>query len=179
MKKQRNMPEYKGLKFDSQEELDFVYFLEDLNIPYTYQPESLILAEPVKETITVKLKTKEKKKEITLLQGCSYTADFVINSSDIDNKLASKLNLKKSSDSNYWIDIKANYIANNDDVKFSVIRKWVYQKHNIYINKVQPSILFQKTFCPDRCRYTEKTHKEKKCYQNCNNLSDFKKKENL
>ena len=139
------MPEYKGIKFDSQEELDFVYFLEDLNIPYTYQPESLILAEPVKETITVKLKTKEKKKEITLLQGCSYTADFVIKNSDIDKQLADKLNLKESSDSNYWIDIKANYIANNDDVKFSVIRKWVYQKHNIYINKVQPSILFQKT----------------------------------
>lgn len=57
------MPEYKGIKFDSQEELDFVYFLEDLNIPYIYQPESLILAEPVKETITVKLKTKEKRKK--------------------------------------------------------------------------------------------------------------------
>ena len=173
------MPEYKGLKFDSQEELDFVYFLEDLNIPYTYQPESLILAEPVKETITVKLKTKEKKKEITLLQGCSYTADFVIKNSDIDKQLADKLNLKESSDSNYWIDIKANYIANNDDVKFSVIRKWVYQKHNIYINKVQPSTLFQRTFCPDRCRFTTKTHKEKKCYQPCDTLEEFKKKENL
>lgn len=173
------MPEYKGIKFDSQEELDFVYFLEDLNIPYTYQPESLILAEPVKETITVKLKTKEKKKEITLLQGCSYTADFVIKNSDIDKQLADKLNLKESSDSNYWIDIKANYIANNDDVKFSVIRKWVYQKHNIYINKVQPSTLFQRTFCPDRCRFTTKTHKEKKCYQPCDTLEEFKKKENL
>lgn len=173
------MPEYKGIKFDSQEELDFVYFLEDLDIPYTYQPESLILAEPVKETITVKLKTKEKKKEITLLQGCSYTADFVIKNSDIDKQLADKLNLKESSDSNYWIDIKANYIANNDDVKFSVIRKWVYQKHNIYINKVQPSTLFQRTFCPDRCRFTTKTHKEKKCYQPCDTLEEFKKKENL
>lgn len=173
------MPEYKGIKFDSQEELDFVYFLEDLSIPYTYQPESLILAEPVKETITVKLKTKEKKKEITLLQGCSYTADFVIKNSDIDKQLADKLNLKESSDSNYWIDIKANYIANNDDVKFSVIRKWVYQKHNIYINKVQPSTLFQRTFCPDRCRFTTKTHKEKKCYQPCDTLEEFKKKENL
>lgn len=177
--KQRNMPEYNDIKFDSQEELDFVYFLEDLGVPYVYQPPPLILAEPVKETITVKLKTKEKKKEITLLQGCSYTADFVIKNSDIDKQLADKLNLKESSDSNYWIDIKANYIANNDDVKFSVIRKWVYQKHNIYINKVQPSTLFQRTFCPDRCRFTTKTHKEKKCYQPCDTLEEFKKKENL
>lgn len=177
--KQRNMPEYNDIKFDSQEELDFVYFLEDLGVPYVYQPPPLILAEPVKETITVKLKTKEKKKETTILQGCSYTADFVIKNSDIDKQLADKLNLKESSDSNYWIDIKANYIANNDDVKFSVIRKWVYQKHNIYINKVQPSTLFQRTFCPDRCRFTTKTHKEKKCYQPCDTLEEFKKKENL
>lgn len=177
--KQRNMPEYNDIKFDSQEELDFVYFLEDLGVPYVYQPPPLILAEPVKETITVKLKTKEKKKEITILQGCSYTADFVIKNSDISEQLANKLNLKESSDSNYWIDIKANYIANNDDVKFSVIRKWVYQKHNIYINKVQPSTLFQRTFCPDRCRFTTKTHKEKKCYQPCDTLEEFKKKENL
>lgn len=173
------MPEYNDIKFDSQEELDFVYFLEDLGVPYVYQPPPLILAEPVKETITVKLKTKEKKKETTILQGCSYTADFVIKNSDIDKQLADKLNLKESSDSNYWIDIKANYIANNDDVKFSVIRKWVYQKHNIYINKVQPSTLFQRTFCPDRCRFTTKTHKEKKCYQPCDTLEEFKKKENL
>lgn len=177
--KQRNMPEYNDIKFDSQEELDFVYFLEDLGVPYVYQPPPLILAEPVKETITVKMKTKEKKKEITILQGCSYTADFVIKNSDISEQLANKLNLKESSDSNYWIDIKANYIANNDDVKFSVIRKWVYQKHNIYINKVQPSTLFQRTFCPDRCRFTTKTHKEKKCYQPCDTLEEFKKKENL
>ena len=177
--KQRNMPEYNDVKFDSQEELDFVYFLEDLGVPYVYQPPPLILAEPVKETITVKMKTKEKKKEITILQGCSYTADFVIKNSDISEQLANKLNLKESSDSNYWIDIKANYIANNDDVKFSVIRKWVYQKHNIYINKVQPSTLFQRTFCPDRCRFTTKTHKEKKCYQPCDTLEEFKKKENL
>lgn len=177
--KQRNMPEYNDIKFDSQEELDFVYFLEDLGVPYVYQPPPLILAEPVKETITVKMKTKEKKKETTILQGCSYTADFVIKNSDISEQLANKLNLKESSDSNYWIDIKANYIANNDDVKFSVIRKWVYQKHNIYINKVQPSTLFQRTFCPDRCRFTTKTHKEKKCYQTCDTLEEFKKKENL
>lgn len=154
MGKKRVMPICDGVQYDSQEELDFKYFLDELNIPYIYHPDSLILAESVKIPVTVQLKTKTITVYKTLLKGCSYEADFLIKESDVPKFIKNNVDWR-ASDGNYYIDVKGVYSQNADANRFSLVRKWIYQRHSIFINKVIPVNLFISTFCPEKVRYTK------------------------
>ena len=61
----------------------------------------------------------------------------------------------RASDGNYYIDVKGVYSQNADANRFSLVRKWIYQRHSIFINKVIPVNLFISTFCPEKVRYTK------------------------
>jgi hypothetical protein len=171
------MPEYNGVRFDSEEELHFVYWLEDMNIPYEYHPEPLILSEPVYTYESKQLKTKTKVVRKTLLRACTYGADFKVRLDDIDMNTYRVSGWWPDADVNYiYIDIKGKFGANSQDgAKFSIVQKWTYQRHGIYVNKVIPEDLFNITFCPDRCRYT-KTGKPKKAYSKCKTLKEYKER---
>lgn len=175
MGRKRNMPEYNGVKFDSEEELHFVYWLEDLNIPYEYHPEPLILSDSVYTYEEVPLKTKTKTVRHTLLRPCTYGADFKIKVADMDMGIY-KMTKWLSDSKDIYIDIKGRFGANSQDgAKFSIVQKWTYQRHGIYVNKVIPEYLFNETFCPTRCRYT-KTGKPKKAYLKCDTIEQFKER---
>lgn len=177
MGRKRNMPVYNGVTFDSEEELFFVYWLEDMNIPYEYHPEPLVLSESVYTYEEVQLKTKTKTVRKTLLRPCTYGADFRIKLTDLDMFTYRTTKWLSDITSDYiYIDIKGRFGANSQDgAKFSIVQKWTYQRHGIFVNKVIPEYLFADTFCPDRCRYT-KTGKPKKAFISCTTLKQYKER---
>ena len=170
---------YKDIEFDSQEEINFYYWLEeakDLGIveKWEYQPESFILSEPIKKLVEVKLKTKVKQVEKSLLQGHKYTADFKIWFTDsilnYDTKLKSIVILKKNI---IFIDIKGGFNSFGSHSNFSVESKWVWEKYGILVEKVISDKWFKNTWVPENVRYTPKTGKLRTKYLNLNTFESI------
>lgn len=74
---------YNNINFDSNEELEFYYYLEELKEAgyidsFEYNTKSFNLSEPYTYKWKQKLKTKEIEKQSTLLHGHVYTPDFYI-----------------------------------------------------------------------------------------------------
>lgn len=130
--------------FDSTDEYEFYIWLKKSGVKFKYHPTSLILSDPVPSYRYIQLKTKVKKKEYNLLQGCCYTADFKIKKKN----LPSCLRDLKISGNDCWIDIKPSFLRFHDGKSFSILQKWIYQRHGIYINKVNVNHVFKNSFVP-------------------------------
>jgi hypothetical protein len=79
----KNLITYNNINFDSNEELEFYYYLEELKEAgyinnFEYNTKCFILSTPYRYKWKEKLKTKEIEKESTLLQGHEYTTDYYI-----------------------------------------------------------------------------------------------------
>lgn len=131
MKKAKKVIEYKGIQFRSKEELEFFHWLLEARdtgfvLEFEYEPKTFILAEP---------KYADKK---FLLHKQIYTPDFfVIFSEKFNLVFGSPLYLINN---RTYIDVKGVYAhgnsMNSSAYTFPVIQKWIYDKMNIYINKV-------------------------------------------
>jgi len=165
------------ITFDSKEETYFAWYLHELKeagfiLRWKYQPKPFKLADSVKYSFKIKLKTKTKTIKKTLLKPHQYQADFLIVWSD----KAVNIFFKNPSDygdpmklpfvARYvdlglecWqsiIDVKGTFNRNESWTKFSVAQKWVWQKYQIYIQKVIPGMMFKETFTPKRYLFTDK-----------------------
>lgn len=187
---------YDGIEFDSEEErLFYIYCLELKEAGYikefTFHQESFVLSEPVKYTWIKKLKTKDKEMETTLLREHVYTPDFWIlwdaKASGIfylDHDGATKLsdvpfvnNIDNGGDdAGTYVEIKAAFDFNNMTRLFTINSKWMYQEHNIYVQKIIPiskkKCLFADTFVPQKALLT-KTGKEKKYHFEVKSLKEY------
>ena len=144
-------PQRDGKTFDSYEELEFwLWCKEAFNAGFisgvTFHPKTFTLAGPATVFVKKQLKTKTKIEEKTLLQAVTYTADFLINITPqmckFDHRLFS------TDRKTIWIDIKPTYSKFNDLAKFSIIRKWVWEAHGVFVNKVHVETFFEKTWVP-------------------------------
>ena len=168
----RSKPTYKEIPFDSHEEIEFYWWCEEavealVIRGFEYQPKPFQLSEPVKIQIPqlgakgkpIKPKTK------TLLRECTYKPDFKLYGYCVD---------LPTRDENPHIDIKPSFTVRHDDRgKFEVLRKWVFQKYDIFIEPVEPLKWFSKTWCPDKARLTPKTKQPRVRYADLPTLQDF------
>ena len=163
-----------GRNFDSREEIDFYYWLLEarsagLIRAWSYQPHTFELAPKVTVKREIILKTKTKIEESHLLHPCVYTPDFALIPGDRFHLISPYFHRNRES---AWIDVKGTYSLHNDAVKFSLLQKWMFQKFGVYVNKIIPVTLFEKTFVPRRSAYN-KNGTLRSCYTNCRTLSAF------
>jgi hypothetical protein len=170
--------------FDSQEEIYFYWWLEELKAiglikSYIYQPKPFQLSESVEVIYEEHLKTKIKRKAQNILSGHQYQADFLIYwdeklhdrlfavLTDIPNKSFKKFpfiaDIRKGRMFSV-VDVKGTFNQNDAWRRFSIDQKWVYQKFDIFVNKIIPApnskgtpntTLFRKTFIPERYLMTD------------------------
>lgn len=181
--------------FDSKEELYFSWYLEELMEAgylksWEYQPASFILSNKV---TVKKIKIGKKNNTIvekTILQPHEYTADFKLY---WDNKAKNLFFIdifeesenkkipflaQKAENGEYFsiVDVKSNFNMQNMNRLFSVNQKWMWDKYNIYIQKIIPigkKCLFSETFTPKRFLKTDKTEKDRKINYNVILLLDY------
>lgn len=154
--KKKKIYEANGIIFDSNEELEFYYWLveavNDMFIAgFIYHPFTFELAKKKTYQVEVTNKRGTRTLEKHLLNNCEYTPDFKITPGRYFSALKTGWHI--ASDNNYWIDTKGTFARFNDARYFSVMQKWMYDATGIYINKVIPKLLFKKTFVPAAVAY--------------------------
>jgi len=178
MKKQK--PTYKGVEYDSQEEIEIAMWIEEgveagLIMPKViYQPEAYELSPKQTKTVLKQLKTKSKQVEKHLLHPHKYTADFHFRIALEGLKLMHIFT--GSIDAyNVIVDVKGAFNQHGGDREFSINQKWTYEKYGVFVNKVIPEKLFKSTWCPQGARLTSKTRQIKKKYAKCKTIEEFLK----
>ena len=137
-----------------------------------YKPHTFILSERTTTTETVRLKSgKEKTKEKFLLGKHGYTPDFTFT---VPNRFTRALCPPTGK---VWVDTKGTY--NRGEGSFSINKKWVFQRFNVFINKVVPEKLFRKTWVPERARLTPVKREPVKKYRGVPDIRAFMKKRNV
>lgn len=187
-KNKRSEIVYNGMEFDSKEELQFFYWLEealanDLVKAFSYQPSEFFLSDKLSMSRTVvSKKGKCSEKEYTVLQPHIYTADFKISFTNKFIDLIKDTDAEKyfkyllTIDKDIFLDIKGSFNRNGGDRVFSVNQKWVYQKYNVFVHKIVPYDLFNATWCPEKCRLTDKKKLVVEKLKDLRNISDFLKR---
>ncbi len=149
--------------FDSFEEYYFDEYLKELKetgyiIDYEYHPEKFILSEPVFYMTKRSVKRVANNiivNEKTLLREHTYQCDFrIVWAEKAENFLYCRFDafIKEeypffatgiNGDIVSYVDVKGNFAAstNTSDVRFPVNQKWVFNKYQIFVQKI---ILFQK-----------------------------------
>lgn len=159
------------MNFDSKEELYFSYWLEELEeagyIGSWGQAKTYPLGEKIINKYEEQLKTKSKEKEQVILNGCEYTPDFEIdwNISALDifyNAIELQYNRKINTSlfisditGDSIVEIKPSYDQNNMTRLNAINRKWMFQKHNIFVNLVKVPDIFKDTFTPQKFLMTD------------------------
>jgi len=190
---------YNGIDFDSEEERLVYLYLEELKVngfvkDYSYHVQSFTLSKPAKYTWTQKVKNKEQKMESTLLQGHIYTPDFWIEWNEkaqgifyqnaFDEFKLKDIPFINNGEEGYgeeksgtYVEVKPAFDMNNMQRLFAINQKWIFEKSDIYVQKIIPvgkkNCLFAKTFVPQEAMFTAKQHKLKKYKFEIKSLKDF------
>ena len=119
------------------------------------------------------------------MQGHVYSPDFSIAWAEKARKIffnvcGSKVDLYKSpfiTDIFYShisiIEVKPVFDQNNMTRLFTINQKWMYQLHGVYVQKVVPVKLFEKTFTPKKYLLTDKSGKPRKLKYKPTSLEEF------
>lgn len=163
--------------YDSAEELHFSWFLDELQQSgfikrWVYQPKPFPLTPQVDYEFIKHLKTKDKTIRKLFLRSHNYQADFLI----VWDKCSKGIFFDTKDDSDVMtfpfiidkkkyrsiIDVKGGFNRNNTWRIFSIEQKWVWQKFQVYVQKIIPKELFKKTFTPQRYLFTDKNGQRRK-----------------
>lgn len=166
LKKKDRIGIYKGIEWESFEELSFLYWAFELKnqgyIKSLKRSESFLLCDSMVHDFVVNLKTKSKPASELVLHGHSYTPEFII---EWDPKARDKIFSALLGQSRYcaplisqtsinvphnysYVEIKPMFDQNNMERLFKVNQKWMWQKHGVFVNLIKPKQLFQQTFTP-------------------------------
>lgn len=170
---------YNGLELDSNEELQFMYWIDEaiatgLIYSYKYQPIVYTLFNNV-------IGKNSNNKDIIIIKEHIYTPDFEIIFTKkffdlyILNKWYKVFKYLDDINKEVLIDIKGTFSRNGGDRVFSINQKWVYQKYNTYIHKVVPFNLFKITWCPRLAKLTPKKGLIVEKYKNLKTIDDVVK----
>ncbi len=151
-----------GYNFDSNEELDFYYWVSEAKElgfinSFTYQPPSFVLFPGLKN---------ERGKYV--VREHVYTADFKIDFNDEWTVFRKANNIKvfdKFDERVVFVDVKGGFNKFGGDREFSVNQKWTFSKFGVYVWKIKPFEFFhKKTWLPKRAICTRKTGKVRSKY---------------
>jgi len=159
--------------FDSQEEQWFSLWLREATdvgmvIEYKYHPDSIILSERKVKRIQKTYYTKVRKEQRTkfvdkfLLHPCEYQPDFLVTFTEAFRTAYPNILIETSIDC--YIDIKGAFAGRNNVSAhtFPIKQKWLYEKYDIFVNKVVPVSFFKKTWVPNDVRLTSRGKVSKK-----------------
>ena len=134
----------------------------------TYQPGPFILSGRASYRVIKKLKTKTKSVDRFLLHPHQYTPDFAF-------KLSSPILVDEFHVPlcEIVIDVKGGFNPYGDPKQFMINRKWMWQKYEIFVEKIIPEKLFKKTWVPEICRLSPKQRKPVKKYIGVPVISEF------
>ena len=150
----------------NKEELYFSYYLDELIKAclvenYTYEATKYELTPKysynyVKIT-ELKTKTKREDKTKVIFQPMTYCPDFIINFTVEGTIISGALDKNKvfitsNSSLTNTTDVKGAFAGktNSTQYTFPLKQKYMYDKYRIYVQKIVPDTLFQKTFTPDK-----------------------------
>lgn len=152
------------LKLKSDEEVYFYWYLVELLekkiiLNFESAPKSITLSLPVKFEKTVQGKRVQKTLSKKLLNEHIYTPDFeILWNAALCSKFAANtktvlfnkdIPFLKSEPVNYsCIEVKPAFDHQGMQRLFTINQKWVYEKTGIYVQKIIPQELFDKTFTP-------------------------------
>jgi len=177
--------------WDSKEEEYFFWYLQELDEAgyierFKYQPKPFSLSDKVTFTWNKQLKTKKKVMVKSLIQGHKYQADFLIiwkrkaagiffRESIEKDILSYPFSLDLLLDNVYRsiVDVKGTFNQNDAWRRFSIERKWVWQRYHINVEKIIPEKLFKETFTPQRYLTTDKSNKPRKIAWKVHTLAEY------
>lgn len=183
---------FRGIHCDSDAERYTLMWLFELKdngfIDVIERAESYMLAEPIQRNYIRRLKSRGVSEQETLLRGAVYTPDFKIILSkkgmhcgiffDIHDE--QKLNKQASvtfihQNGVVFIETKGTSARTHRDTreKFEVERKWLWQRHKIYVNLFIHDRVFPKTFTPQDFMLTDKQRKERTIHFHKQTLDQF------
>jgi len=170
---------YKTIEYDSFEELSFLYWAFELKnqgvIKSIRRSPCYLLSDALINNYALALKTKSKPMEQKILNGHSYTPEFVIewdykkakdrvihvlgNQTKWENPIIAQM----TEDGSYisHIEIKPLWDQNNMERLFKINMKWMWQRHGIYVNLIKPQELFPHSFTPKEYLVTKTGHQRK------------------
>lgn len=169
MAKKKKKPVEDGIEFDSQEEIQFYYWLSELKSAGFVKNFKKVTdnIEICPKFSSVVKKLNGKIGETTIFRPLTYTPDFEIIWSDksvgifitngFDEGKIHVNSLMKS-----IIDVKGKFagVYNNSALTFPIVQKVLHNYMNVFVQKVIPENLFEVTFLP-RKLFKTKTGKEK------------------
>lgn len=158
---------YRGVKFDSDEEVFVAMWLQELQeagfvkrwskMELPFPMTSGLKRNYVKET-QLKTKIRREPKEQILLRPSEYTPDFVVNFSESGvEKFVGLLEpasefrpgmLFYKNTPGVVIEVKPEFDQQNMERLFKLNQKFLWDKEKIFVNLVEPVALFKKTFIP-------------------------------
>lgn len=166
-KAKKQKPAYAGIEFDSAEEIEFFQWLEEareygLVKEWVYHPEPILLSPPQFYPEEVRMKTKSKTVQRSLLKKHTYQADFMLTMDPFGEDREQRFLMEQFPmafrfSETCLIDVKGKVITkyrSPNDAIFSVNRKWMYAKYGLYVEKVVPEDLFKRTWLPEKAKYT-------------------------
>jgi len=158
---------YKGIKFDSDEEVFVAMWLQELQdnglVNYwsktemPYPMTAGLQRDYIKET-RLKTKIKRETKTVTLLRRSEYTPDFLVNftqegralfvgSLDPESIFIPGMLFYRNTPA-VVIEVKPIFDQNNMERLFKLNQKFLWERDKIFVNLVEPIGLFKKTFIP-------------------------------
>jgi hypothetical protein len=161
----------------SDEEWYFTWWLDELIKKgivnkYMYEGNIFTLSKKKYYPLLVEMKTKSKYSDKVLLEEHTYTPDFLIEwNEEYLNRFFRIINditcttrcsffafrSKRNNKPYSFIEIKGNFDASNMTRLFRITQKWLYDKHNIYVDLLKIPDLFKKTWTPARFCFTNIT----------------------
>lgn len=183
MKKKKEPLVYNNIPCDSYEEVAFLQWCQELiNKGYilkvergkTY-PLTYGLSKNWTEVVHMKTKDKTISKKQVILAPSEYTPDFQIYWTEEGiNKFCSNLFFDDKCDKLFFndimfafnhfttVEVKPIFDQNNMERLCKNNQKFLYDRHNIYVNIIKPTQLFEKTFTPKEYMLTTKTKQKRK-----------------
>lgn len=177
----KSKPIIDGIQFDSNEEVAFYYWLKEAHShgiieQWEYHPKPFTLSKPVygmkQGNGFIQLTNQQTRKTKTILQDHVYTPDFIFKVREPWVDQFSFIPIET-----IYYEIKGTFSKFKSNQGFSIERKWVWDKYNILVYLVIPEMFFNKTWCPDACRWTPKRHDPVKKYIGFKTIEDFMKGE--
>lgn len=183
VKKPKVVREYLGYPIDSDGEVHFIMWMEELKqngfIKDYKRGETIVLSNPVTNTYTSQLKTKSKVNNQNILMSHSYSWDFTIEWTDLGikhfvNKFGEKWEKPFiiNSESTSFVECKPPFDFQNMSRLATLNIKWVWEKYKIFIQLVKNIELFEKTFTPKAYLVT-KNGKNRKLQHNVRTLEEY------
>ena len=181
-------------EYESKEEYYFSLYLDELEQAgyvkhWDVHVETFELSLPEKYQWIEQLKTKTKTRISELLKGHEYTPDFWIDWNEKAEGVfyqrinsGRRLNLpfiaQDSGDCDQSIvDVKPKFDHQNMTRLFTINQKWLFQVHDIYVQKIVPTgsktCLFASTFTPERYLLTDKTGKPRRIKWAVKGLNEY------